>query len=194
LTPEPELDKFGSNLPTIISFYRDKHNKVFKSLESRLKSIIPELERINIEYVFTKKYGLFFKEKKIKKPWGVDDISDGTIQVLAILAAILDPRSKLTIIEEPENSVHSWIVSHILEACREAAEDKYILLTTHSINLIDKLSPEELYLAYKHNGETKVIPAEAVDVDLRNILEKGISTLGEYIYSGGIQKAVPPGE
>ncbi len=192
--PQPELERFGNNLPTIMAYFRDNHPKVFKKLISKMRTIVPELETIDIEYVYRKRYGLIFFEKGISRPWTAEDVSDGTIQTLAMLTAILDPRSKVIAIEEPENSVHSWILSNMLETCREASGIKSILLTTHSMNLIDILDPGELYVVYKTYGETKIQPAEELDADLHKILEKGEATLGEYIHAGGIPKIVPSEE
>lgn len=192
--PQPELERFGSNLPTILAYFRDNEKRIFKEIVSKMRSVIPELENIDINYVYRKRYGLVFKEKGIPRPWTAEDVSDGTIQILAMLAAVLDPRAKLTIIEEPENSVHSWILSNFIQTCRDASLNKYIFLTTHSISLMDILKPEELFVVFKISGETRILKAVELDADLRKMLEEGHATLGEYIHSGGIPKLVPPGE
>lgn len=192
--PEPELGRFGSSLPTIMAYFRDKHPKIFQKIVAKIRTIVPELEGIEVHHVLRKQYGLRFKEKDISRYWASEDISDGTIQILAMLVAVLDPRSKLTAIEEPENSVHPWILSNFLETCREAAREKYVLLTTHSISLIDALRPEELFVVYKEKGETKVLPALQLDKNLQKLIEEGRTTLGEYLLAGGISKAVPTGE
>jgi predicted ATPase len=192
--PQPELERFGNNLPTILAYFRENEKRIFRKIISKMHLVIPELESIDINYVYRKRYGLFFKEKGITRPWTAEDVSDGTIQFLAMLAAVLDPRSKLTVIEEPENSVHSWILSNFVETCREASESKYIFLTTHSITLVDILKPEELFVAYKSSGETNIDRAINLDTDLKQMLEEGYGTLGEYIHSGGIPKLIPSGD
>lgn len=192
--PQPELERFGNNLPTILAYFRENERKIFRKIISKIRMVIPELESIDINYVYRKRYGLLFKEKGINRPWTAEDVSDGTIQILAMLAAVLDPRSKLTVIEEPENSVHSWILSNFMETCREASEGKYIFLTTHSITLMDILKPEELFVVYKFSGETKIDKAIDLDADLKEMLEEGYATLGGYVHSGGIPKLIPPGD
>jgi predicted ATPase len=192
--PQPELDRFGSNLPTILAFFRDNHPKVFTDIVSKMRSIIPELETIEVDYVYRKRYGLTFKENAISRPWTAEDVSDGTIQTLAMLAAILDPRSKLVAIEEPENSVHSWILSNLLKTCREASDSKYVFLTTHSMSLIDLLQPEELYVVYKAAGKTRIDSTLFLNTEVKTMLEDGVTTLGEYIQTGAIPEIVPPGE
>ena len=75
----------------------------------------------------------------MEQPWAAEDISDGTIQAIALLTATFDPRIPILVIEEPENSVHPWAIRNFIEAFREVSEKKQIFLTTHSPIVIDQI-------------------------------------------------------
>ncbi len=126
------------------------------------------------------------------KPWSVDEISDGTIQTLALLVAIFDPASEALVIEEPENSVHPWIIRHIIEACRAASKNKQIIITTHSPIVINSVKPEELWVLWRSNGETRLAQFSELDNDFLTMWQGGAISTFDYLDSGALYEAIPP--
>ncbi|MFQ6029147.1 MAG: AAA family ATPase [Dehalococcoidia bacterium] len=192
-TPNPELDRFGNNLPAMIEYIRRHYPETYSSIRNYLRQIIPSLDDVEVVYTHRKTITLSFKELEIKRSWPVEDVSDGTVQVLAILTALFDPRVDLVAIEEPENSVHPWIIRTLIEAAREASKQKQIILTTHSPVLIESVVPNELRIAYKRHGETTISPALSLDDAMNTVWESGEVSLFDYIDSGIVPEAVPGG-
>lgn len=77
----------------------------------------------------------------------VELLSDGTLRVLAIVAALLtaEPYSTL-VIEEVDNGVHPSRARHLLAQMRRIASERRLrlLLTTHNPALMDALPDESL--------------------------------------------------
>jgi predicted ATPase len=190
-TPNPDLDRFGSNLPAVLEYLKRIHTKEYSQLLNMARRIMPSLEAIEIDYTHTKTLGLFLRESGFKRPWTSEDISDGTIQSIALLAAIFDPRIKILVIEEPENSVHPWAIRTFVEAFRLASEQKQIILTTHSPILIDQIRPEELWVVRRPGAETLIDPVLSLDPSLKEAWGQGKFTLSEYLDSGALPAAVP---
>jgi predicted ATPase len=74
-------------------------------------------------------------------------LSDGTLRVLAIAAAVLSvPKGSMVVIEEIDNGVHPSRAAHLLERIRAVSTRRKlrILLTTHNPALLDALPPEAL--------------------------------------------------
>ena len=117
-------------------------------------------------------------------------MSDGTIQTLSLLAALFDPRTRFVLIEEPENSVHPWIVRNFLTACR-TAKDKQILPTTHSPALINDLAPEEVQVVWKVKGETHVSPLPELDAESVTLGNQGTARVFDLLDTGWLPQAVP---
>jgi len=190
-TPSPDLDRFGGNLPAAVAFLKKHHPEEFDHVLDTVRRITPNVEDIETGFTHTKTLALFVKERGISRPWTSEDISDGTIQTIALLTAIFDPRSSLVVIEEPENSVHPWALRNLVEAFRTASEKKQILLTTHSPILIDQLKPEEIWVVQKPGTETKIDPLLSLDPSLKEAWGQGKFTLSEYLDSGAVPEAVP---
>lgn len=190
-TPDPDLERFGGNLPAVIDYLKHVHPGQFDQLLEAMRRVMPSLESIETDFTYTKTLGLFLKESGVTVPWTADDISDGTIQAIALLTATFDPRIPLLVIEEPENSVHPWAIRNFVQAFREASEQKQIILTTHSPILIDQIRPEELWVVQRPDLETKITPVLELDSSLKEAWGQGKFTLSEYLDSGALPEAVP---
>lgn len=190
-TPNADLDRFGGNLPAVIDYLKNNEPGAFDRLLQAVRQVMPSLESIETDFTHTKRLGLFLKEAGVKRPWTVEDISDGTIQAIALLTATFDPRIPILVIEEPENSVHPWAIRNFVQAFREASEQKQIFLTTHSPILIDQIRPEELWVVQRPELETKITPVLELDPSLKEAWGQGKFTLSEYLDSGALPAAVP---
>lgn len=74
--------------------------------------------------------------------WDVPVLSDGTLRVLAIAAALLSaPEGSLVIIEEIDNGVHPSRAGMLLENIQRVAQSRgvRVLVTTHNPALLDAL-------------------------------------------------------
>jgi len=83
------------------------------------------------------------------------ELSDGTLQYLCLLAALLTPRpASFMVFNEPETSIHPDLHGPLAELILAAAKDSQILLTTHSRELSDYI---------KKRGRAQIFELEKVD-------------------------------
>jgi predicted ATPase len=190
-TPNPVLSTTGENLPSLVDWLQRYHPRLWKTVISGMQEIVPGLKKISVQYLHTKVLGLFFEEVGSGRPWIADDVSDGTIQSLAMLVATVDPRSSLLLIEEPENSIHPWIIRTMVDRFRNVSNQKTVILTTHSPILVDSLKPNELWIVSRTKGETSVTPIVDFDPELEDDWEEGKYRLSEALDSGLFPAAVP---
>lgn len=122
----------------------------------------------------------------------MEEVSDGTVQTLALLVAIFDPASTTLVIEEPENSIHPWIIRHVIDACREAAGQKQILITTHSPIVINAVRPDQVWVIWKSNGESQISRLPELDVQFLPMWQEGAIPTFEYLDTGALPQALPP--
>lgn len=193
-TPGPELDRFGSNLPAVIDrLQKDKTSLTeWAAIMETMRAILPDLSNIEVRYSSSRQLSLFFKESGFGRPWNVAEISDGTIQTLALLVAIFKPGPLALVLEEPENSVHPWIIRHIVDACRQASANKQIILTTHSPIVINSVTPEEVWVIWRENGGSRLNRLPQLDPEFRTLWEAGAVPTFDYIDSGALLQAIPP--
>jgi predicted ATPase len=191
-TPRPELDRYGANLPAVVDFIQRTNKGAWILVMQAMARILPSLERIEIDYTTARTLGLFFHERGVGRPWSVAEVSDGTVQTLALLVAIFDPRARALVIEEPENSIHPWIIRTIVTACVNASMSKQILITTHSPVVVNSVPPEKVWVMWRRAGESHLAPFFSLDPQLHHLWETGAVATFDMLDSGTIQEAVPP--
>lgn len=194
-TPNPSLSSTGENLPAIIDWLQRNHEKRWEEVMSGMRDLMPELKNITVQYLHNKTLGIVFYERESGKGrgWNADEVSDGTIQTLAILVASVDPRISLLIIEELENSIHPWVIKTLIEKLRAMSQEKNVILTTHSPTLVDLLYPSEIWVTYRLEKETTVIRLTTLNQSIEKDWEDGKYKLSEFLDTGLIPQAVPGG-
>lgn len=191
-TPNPELARSGGNLPAVIDLIQKRFKNDWEQILQIMRGVLPHLKDIEVGYNTSRTLSLFFQEEEAGRAWNVDEVSDGTIQTLAILVAIFDPRSSALVIEEPENSVHPWVIRSVLEACVSASKSKQILLTTHSPIVVNYVPPEQVWVIWRTSGESKLARLSDLDTTFLKMWETGKVSTFEFLDSGGLIEALPP--
>lgn len=70
-------------------------------------------------------------------------LSDGTIRYLCLLVILCHPEPPpLICLEEPELGLHPEVIASVAKLLREAAQRTQIIVTTHSVELVDELTEE----------------------------------------------------
>lgn len=88
------------------------------------------------------------------------ELSDGTLQFLLLMAALLTPRpAPFIVLNEPETSIHEDLIESLAMLIKEAAKRSQVLVTTHSHKLARLLKKEpgcRFFELNKEEGETKI--------------------------------------
>ena len=191
-TPNPEMDIHGANLPAVVRYMQRNQTDAWNSILDAMRRIVPGLEDIETDFTPDRRLALQFVESGTGRPWSSTEVSDGTIQSLALFTALFDPRVPLVLIEEPENSVHPWIVRTFVDACR-SVPGKRVLVTTHSPALIAYLKPSELTVVWRRNGRTEIRPLVDLDPEALSLWESGEVNTFDLVDQGFIRETVPEG-
>ena len=160
---------------------------------------LPEQDISNIEFYQDRrgKVALELVESfgGIAKKWSVELLSDGTLRVLAIAAALLSaPEGATVVIEEVDNGVHPSRAKQLLQTMREQASLRNIrlLLTTHNPALMDALPDEALadvVFCYRDptQGDSRLIRLADLQ-DYAGLVSQG--PLGELVTHGIIDRFI----
>ena len=137
-----------------------KDDKKKAEIVEWLQLFIPEFE--NIEFRKNQINGrteLQIFEKFSTEPFNKSLLSDGTYNILALLTAVYQSdEPQFLCIEEPENGLNPYVIAKLVDLFRAACEEKghWIWLNTHSNTLVECLTPEEVIVVDKIDGETKI--------------------------------------
>lgn len=189
-----ELGRRGENLGAVIDYLIENNPETFETLQRWLRDVVPGMISLKTDYTEGRKLGLYLREKGFGSDWYADDLSDGTIISIALFIALLDKRYRTILIEEPENSLHPWMLRRFLDRVREVSEEKQVLITTHSPLVVAASSPDELFLMERKDGRTTIIPAIERDENLSEIVRRNFLDLGSYWLSGGVGAVPEPPE
>lgn len=125
-----------------------------------VRILIPEFENIEIKKSnIDGSFEFFVYEKSSpSKPFPVKLLSDGTRNILALMAAVYQTEQpQFLCIEEPENGLHPQAIELLVEFFRVKCEENghHIWLNTHSPTLIRCLEIDEVITVNKVNGKTQ---------------------------------------
>ena len=84
------------------------------------------------------------------------ELSIGTRRVVRIIASMLFDKRSLMLMEQPEDSIHPGLLRKLIDQLRTYSYDTQMLFTTHSLEVLDILHPEEVLLATATGGSTKL--------------------------------------
>jgi predicted ATPase len=131
---------------------------------------------------------VYIKSEKDVMVLPLSAMSDGTIKWITLITAILTSREIFSI-EEPENFLHPWMQSEIVNIMRNTFNDKseqaFILMTTHSETLLNYSKPEEIIVLSLRNGTTVAQRLENADLINEEIRSTGFG-LGYYYVSNAL--------
>ena len=86
-----------------------------------------------------------WKDKGFAKPFYMHELSEGTLRFLWLVALLQSPSlSTITMIDEPEVSLHPELLNLLVDLMREASQRTQLVVATHSDRLIRFLRPEEV--------------------------------------------------
>ncbi|MCK4886026.1 MAG: AAA family ATPase [Planctomycetes bacterium] len=126
----------------------------------------------------------YFRLKcKGSPPSCIEEYSDGTLVVAAILVAILseEDRGPILCLEELENCLHPAAIEKLLSFLQGNADRWPVLITTHSSHLLNGVNPEDVNVAVV--DETGATHFEKIknNRELRDYLNKGLMNFGDLL-------------
>lgn len=175
----------GSNLPAALLSLAERDEAAFRQVAESFAELLPEQPTLEAERGLSGGAILRLKERGLLEPLRHVDFSDGMLRILALLALAFDPDPpSLVIIEEPENGLYPRLIESMLDVLRQLANRTQVILTTHSITLLNRLKPEELVFMWRKDGATEI---QRVDsrADVRSFLHR--SGLGTQMLQGNLE-------
>lgn len=197
--PEKKLTYNGDNISGVLYTLWNHQELNYKDDILKFICSLPEQDfkelkfyknhRDRVELVLVENFGGRQQE------WGIELLSDGTLRVLGIAAAILSaPKGSTIVIEEIDNGIHPSRAKYLLDTMFYFAEknDLKLLLSTHNPALMDALPDKALgdvVFAYRDpkEGDSRLIRLSDLD-DYVGLVSQG--PLGELVTQGIVDRFV----
>jgi predicted ATPase len=175
---EPHLDRTGENLGKYLQFIQRSNPDAFRAMLDRIARKIPGLVRIEPFTAPDRRLLLAFHATGYADPFFQQDMSDGTLKLLAYMLLMEDPDpAPLIGIEEPENGLHHQLLADLAREFKDfarKAKGPQVLVTTHAPNFVDALTPNEVWILEK-GGDGFSTLARAADIrGVKALFDEGI--------------------
>lgn len=187
-----ELASNGGNLAAVLAALRTRAPGDFTALTAEMERILPEFQSLELKEGDggAVEFSMGLEGDGLVS---ADNLSQGTLYLLAILALAFDPDPPSVVcIEEMDRGIHPRMLREVRDALYRlsypqsfglARHPVQVVATTHSPYLLDlfREHPEEIVIAQKH-GTAARFERLADRADLADLLSEG--SLGDMWFSG----------
>ncbi len=156
----------GEDLVACLYSMREASPDRFETIEDTLRVAFPSFERLGFPPVAAGLLAITWKERDIKHPFYMHQLSEGTLRFLWLVALLYSPGlTEVTLLDEPEVSLHPELLSVLADCMREASQRTQLIVATHADRLVRFLTPEEVVVLDMEDGATKATRADELDLE-----------------------------
>jgi predicted ATPase len=135
----------GEELVSCLFYLRETERNRFEAIEDTLRAAFPRFDRLDFPPVAAGTLALAWRDTGFSKPFYMHQLSEGTLRFLWLATLLQSPGlTALTLLDEPEVSLHPELLSLLADMLREASSRTQLVVATHSDRLIRFLQPKEI--------------------------------------------------
>ena len=181
VTGKIELEPNGRNLAIVLkNILEDRKNE--ERISNLIKDLLPFIEGITVEKLTDKSLLASLKEVYYGETLlPAFLMSDGTINITALIIALYFEKKPLIVIEEPERNIHPYLISKVIDMMNDVSErqKKQIIVTTHNPEVVRYTGIENILLVHRDDKGFSQIsrPAEKEEVKIFLENKMGIEEL-----------------
>ncbi len=151
----------GSNLAAFLYFLKKRHESSYIQIRRTIRLTAPFFDDFALE-------PLALNEDNIRLEWrhvGSDayfdasSLSDGSLRFIALATLLLQPsslRPSVVLLDEPELGLHPYAITLVASFLKQASIESQIIVATQSPILLDHFEPEDVLVAERVEGATKL--------------------------------------
>jgi predicted ATPase len=160
----------GEDLLPCLYTMRETVRDRFEAVEDALRAAFPTFERLDLPPAAAGRLTLAWKDKDFTQPIYPHQLSEGTLRFLWLATLLQSPGLPVvTLIDEPEVSLHPEMLRLLAELMREASSRAQLIVATHSDRFVRFLQPEELVVCDLAEDGGMLV-RRASDLDLKGWL------------------------
>ena len=161
-SPGPNGEYLYSALHNLRALHRDT---AYRQVQDILKIAFPDFTGLEFPIVGAGQVTMAWYQEGLTDPLYPSELSEGTLRFLWLITVLLSPDpSRITLIDEPEVSLHPELLKVLAGALQDAAMRGMLVVATHSADLIRWLQPEEILILDKVQGQTTATWADSLNL------------------------------
>jgi predicted ATPase len=161
----------GEDLYAVLYNLRTSDEGSFDRIQEALRAAFPGFRKLEFPLVGSGQATLAWYQEGFERPFYPHQLSEGMLRFLWLATILLSPNlPPITLIDEPEVSLHPELLMILAGLIREAATRTQLIVATHADRLIRWMEPSEVVVVDKEEDRTRLTWADRLD--LGNWLKK----------------------
>jgi predicted ATPase len=148
----------AANLAPYLRMLKEKHEPEYWRIVETIRLALPFFHDFvhrqdNPEYVELE----WIQKGRPDTPFKAHQLSDGSLRFMCLMTLLLQPVQLLPdtlLIDEPELGLHPYAINVLADVFKQVAEDKQLIVSTQSVELINELAPEDVVVVDQIEGES----------------------------------------
>jgi predicted ATPase len=146
----------AANLAPYLRMIKERHEPEYRRIIETIRLVMPFFDDFvyrpgNPEHVELE----WMQKGKPDTPFRAHMLSDGSLRFICLVTLLLQPVSLLAdtlLIDEPELGLHPYAIAVLADIFKQVAEDKQLIVSTQSVELVNALSPNDVIVVDQENG------------------------------------------
>jgi predicted ATPase len=146
----------AGNLAAYLYMLRITHPREYQRIVETIRLVAPFFDDFvhrpnNPEYVELE----WTQVGKPDMPFKAHYLSDGTLRFMCLATLLLQPTYRLPstiLIDEPELGLHPYAIHILASIFKQVAENRQLIISTQSVELVNELSPEDIIIVEQEDG------------------------------------------
>ncbi|MCY7333512.1 MAG: AAA family ATPase [Pseudanabaena sp. CAN_BIN31] len=156
----------GEDLVSCLYDLRESDRDRFEMVESIISRAFPDFVRLSFLPVAAGTISMTWTDRNFSQPIYIHELSEGTLRFLWLVALLQSQNlSTITLLDEPEVSLHPELLRHLAYLMREASKHTQLIVATHSDRLVRFLEPNEVLICDLEDGEATMTWADSLNLD-----------------------------
>ena len=156
----------GENLASYLYFLRKKHTESYGLIRRTVRIVAPFFDDFQLkpQALNENKIRLEWRHRGSDAYFDASSLSDGTLRFIALATLLMQPaslRPSLILLDEPELGLHPYAITILASLVKQASVETQVILATQSPILLDHFEPEDVLVADRADGATKITRLES---------------------------------
>jgi predicted ATPase len=145
-----DLEEDGENLALVLKTILGDENAKRK-LSNLLTDLLPFVGDLTVEPFSDRTFLFKLQETFFPAEYlPASLLSDGTINITALVVALYFGRQSLMAFEEPERNLHPSLIAKLMNMLRDASQQRQVVITTHSPEVVRHAELSDLILVSRN--------------------------------------------
>ena len=156
----------GSNLASFLYLLHERHEAPYRLIRNTIQQVAPFFDDFALEPAALNPDTILleWRHRNSDAYFNAASLSDGTLRFMALATLLLQPaalRPEVVLLDEPELGLHPYAIAMLAAMLRSASTETQIVVATQSPGLLDHFEPEDILVAERVAGETRLNRLEA---------------------------------